>query len=61
MLYNYLIKIIKANLMTGLVNISFKTIFMEDLESYILLSLYIFVLTTFSLILQRFNLKLKFW
>lgn len=59
--YNGLLFFIISNLITGLVNICFETIFIGDIAALFVIIAYMFILSFVASILHAFRLKLKFW
>ncbi|GFR00957.1 GPI-anchored wall transfer protein 1 [Trichonephila clavata] len=59
--YNGLFYFLLANLLTGLVNISMNTDESSNLKSFIILVLYLTILTVSSVVNIKFNIQLKFW
>ncbi|KAI3656382.1 hypothetical protein MP638_006159 [Amoeboaphelidium occidentale] len=50
-----------ANLLTGLINMNYKTLFADDLTAFLILIGYAFLLALFSGWLHYYNIKIKFW
>ncbi|KAJ6246607.1 phosphatidylinositol-glycan biosynthesis class w protein [Anaeramoeba flamelloides] len=50
-----------ANMLTGLINICFETLYINNLLSAIILSIYMLLLTSSAQILKNLNINLKFW
>ncbi|GFY79699.1 GPI-anchored wall transfer protein 1 [Trichonephila inaurata madagascariensis] len=59
--YNGLFYFLLANLLTGLVNISMNTDESSNLKSFIILILYLTILTVSSVVNLKFSIQLKFW
>ncbi|KAJ3445707.1 phosphatidylinositol-glycan biosynthesis class w protein [Anaeramoeba flamelloides] len=58
---NQLPRFLFANLLTGLINICFETLYINNLLSAIILSIYMLLLTSSAQILKNLNINLKFW
>lgn len=58
---NGLVFFLVANLLTGLVNILFQTMLLDDLTSVLILVLYMLVLCTFQTVFYIYGIRLKFW
>eukprot|EP01017_Pseudomicrothorax_dubius_P043598 TRINITY_DN7288_c0_g2_i11.p1 TRINITY_DN7288_c0_g2~~TRINITY_DN7288_c0_g2_i11.p1 ORF type:complete len:100 (-),score=14.28 TRINITY_DN7288_c0_g2_i11:215-514(-) len=59
--FNQLIVFLVANNLTGAINLTFKTIYMSDIESLIIITGYMFLLSAFALILYYRRWRIKFW
>lgn len=59
--YNGLFYFLLANLLTGCVNMSVKTIYQSDVVAMAILTLYMFVLSTVAYFLYKQKISLKFW
>eukprot|EP01119_Soliformovum_irregulare_P017563 TRINITY_DN5242_c0_g1_i2.p1 TRINITY_DN5242_c0_g1~~TRINITY_DN5242_c0_g1_i2.p1 ORF type:complete len:293 (+),score=44.52 TRINITY_DN5242_c0_g1_i2:501-1379(+) len=59
--YNGLAMFLLANLGTGLVNLSMKTIYASDGVAFFILSVYIGAISVVSVILHQWKIQLKFW
>ncbi|KAK8805831.1 hypothetical protein WA158_002487 [Blastocystis sp. Blastoise] len=59
--YNQLLIFLVANIMTGLINFTFKTLFLSSTESFIVLTLYTLSIVLLGYVLYYKNIKVKFW
>lgn len=59
--FNGLFYFLLANLMTGLVNLSMKTIYAPTLTSFIVITIYMFSLSFVIMFLYSRKIRLKFW
>lgn len=51
----------QANLMTGLVNMSMRTLCATDAQAYAVLATYMVAVSAIALVLHDRNIALKFW
>ncbi|CAH1773466.1 unnamed protein product [Owenia fusiformis] len=58
---NGLFYFLLANLLTGAVNFSIKTLFMADIPAFMVITAYMFLLSAVSVFLHTFNITVKFW
>jgi phosphatidylinositol glycan class W len=58
---NQLAFFLAANLLTGLVNMSMQTLFASSLVSFAVMTAYLSTLALLAIILDKFNVTLKFW
>ncbi|XP_052074479.1 phosphatidylinositol-glycan biosynthesis class W protein-like [Mytilus californianus] len=59
--YNGLLYFLIANLLTGIINLSIKTILVPPIYSVIIIVIYMIILSVVSFILYVNNVKMKFW
>lgn len=59
--YNSLLYFLLANFLTGMVNLTLKTILVPPLQSMFIIIIYMFVLSSISFFLYVYKLKFKFW
>ncbi|XP_063410091.1 phosphatidylinositol-glycan biosynthesis class W protein-like [Mytilus trossulus] len=59
--YNGLLYFLIANLLTGLINLSIKTILVPPFYSVVIIVIYMIILSVVSFILYVKNIKIKFW
>ncbi|WAR24413.1 PIGW-like protein [Mya arenaria] len=59
--YNGLFYFMFANLLTGLVNMSMKTIYQSNVVAYLVVTFYMLILSVVSTLLYKRKLCLKFW
>lgn len=58
---NGLVFFLIANLLTGLVNLLFQTMLLDDLSSVLIITTYMLVICTFQTLCYKYEIKLKFW
>ena len=59
--YNGLLYFLLANLLTGVINLSIKTILLPPLQSVLIIVMYMLILSIISFVLYVYKLKIKFW
>lgn len=58
---NGLLMFLLANLLTGVTNLSIRTLYVADSTAFVVLFAYLGILTVAASILHIFNLTIKFW
>jgi hypothetical protein len=59
--YNALLFFLLSNVLTGIINISIKTIYMESFAAFAIVFTYLLVLCVFISVLYYKEIKFKFW
>lgn len=58
---NGLVMFLAANLLTGCVNLSMKTIYASDATAFTILTFYMFLISLVAVALHKYQITLKFW
>lgn len=59
--YNGLLYFLLANVLTGVINLSVKTILIPPLQSVLIIVMYMLILSIITFVLYIYKWKIKFW